>query len=362
MPTPHSRIILPLFLLYIISSFAQNAVTPTNINPMKILFIGNSYTHYNNMPELFAKIAKTKKIKINVVMNAKSNHTFKMHCQRPEMFDAISSEKWDYVVLQGFSRELMFDKEIIDTASLPYFKRIMDSVYSNHSCTNVLLYMTWGYKNGFINNTDTLTFDDMSNRVQNGYEYLSKLFNLSIVPVGQIWKTFRKNNPNIELYQEDGQHPNLLGSYLIASGFYSSIFKTNPVGGYYPKIDSTVAVKIQNTAYKYVNRNLDTFNLNKNSLDFDYERTKKGEYFVNGKAFFPDADSLHWIINNRVINKNSSFQYKFKKEGTYYVKLLVFDKCGTREIYRKATFKAPPQPKSTRKSKPKKNKRTNRKI
>ena len=354
---------LLLFFLFNNSiTFAQSASEQSSINPMKILFIGNSYTHYNNMPAIFEKLSKSKKIKIDVVMNAKSNHTFKMHCERPELFESIRSKKWDYVVLQGFSRELMYDKEVIDTASLPYFKRIVDSIYTNHNCTNVLLYMTWGYKNGFVSGMDSLTYDDMSSRVQRGYEYLSELYNLSIVPIGQIWKSFRRNNPNVELYQEDGQHPNIYGSYLIASGFYSSIFKASPIGGYFPKIDSTLANKIQNTAFKYVSKNIDSFNLRKNTLDFDYTRTKKGEFFAYGSANFPSADSLHWLLDNKIISKNRDLEYKFRREGTYYLKLLVFDKCGIREIYRKAVFKSPSPPRSNKISKPKRNSRTKRKI
>ena len=125
------RFIFPVLFLSL-NLIAQTVDQQSTINPMKILFIGNSYTHYNSMPELFERLAKSKKIKIDVVMNARSNHTFKMHCQRPEMFETIRSKKWDYVVLQGFSRELMYEKEVIDTASLPYFKQILDSVYSNH--------------------------------------------------------------------------------------------------------------------------------------------------------------------------------------------------------------------------------------
>lgn len=350
-----------ILLCFTFNLFAQGQST-TDINPMKILFIGNSYTHYNNMPEIFEKIAKSKKIKIDVVMNAKSNHTFKMHCQRPEMFEAIKAEKWDYVILQGFSRELMHEKSIVDTATIPYFKRIMDSVYSNHSCTNVLLYMTWGYKNGFNNNQISLTYDEMSNNIHNGYKYLSELYDLSIVPIGEVWRSFRKSNPEVDLYQEDGQHPNLIGSYLIASGFYSSIFKANPQGGYIPKIDSTLASKIQGTAYKYVASNMDTFDLRRNTLEFNYERTKKGDFIATGKANFPSADSLEWVIENKEISNNPDFKYKFKKAGTYFIKLVVFDECGVREIYRKAIFKAPQAPQRNKKSKPKKSNKTSRKI
>ena len=78
---------------------------------------------------------------------------------------------------------------IVNKKSLPFAKQIVDSIQANSSCTQVVLYMTWGYKNGFISGIDTLNYEDMSARVQRGYEYLSELYNLSIVPIGQVWKS-----------------------------------------------------------------------------------------------------------------------------------------------------------------------------
>ena len=100
-----------VFIFFFCFPFLVFSQLPSKeINPMNILFIGNSYTHYNNMPFIFKNMAVSKNIKINVEMNAKSNHTFKMHAQRSEMYSAIRSKKWDYVVLQGFSRELKYEK------------------------------------------------------------------------------------------------------------------------------------------------------------------------------------------------------------------------------------------------------------
>src|SRR5690606_15913872 len=79
--------------------------------PQNILFIGNSYTHMNKMPALFDKIAEAKGVKMHVEMNALSNHSFKMHSLRPELYTKLRERKWDYVVLQGFSRELSYPKE-----------------------------------------------------------------------------------------------------------------------------------------------------------------------------------------------------------------------------------------------------------
>ena len=106
--------------------------------PMRILFIGNSYTHYNNMPLLFEKMAKSKGIKLEVTADAKSNHSFKMHAERKELFETINSQKWDYVILQGFSRELAQETKIIDSLTLPFAKQILDSIYMQ--VTNVPMY------------------------------------------------------------------------------------------------------------------------------------------------------------------------------------------------------------------------------
>jgi len=91
----------------------------TFAQPMRVLFVGNSYTHYNNMPKLFEQMADSKGVKLEVLMDAKSSHTFQMHSKRPELYKSINSAKWDYVVLQGFSRELAQERPVIDSMSIP---------------------------------------------------------------------------------------------------------------------------------------------------------------------------------------------------------------------------------------------------
>lgn len=104
---------------------------------MRVLFVGNSYTHYNNMPKLFTDIANSKNINVDVHMSAKSSHTFKMHSERTDLYQDIQREKWDYVVLQGFSRELSTDIETIDSMVVPYVKRITDSIYHQNPCATI---------------------------------------------------------------------------------------------------------------------------------------------------------------------------------------------------------------------------------
>ena len=345
------------YLLFLVVFFLSFLVLPQlqnkEINPMNVLFIGNSYTHYNNMPFIFQKMAVSKNIKINVEMNAKSNHTFKMHSARTEMYDAIRSKKWDYVVLQGFSRELKYSKEHIDTSSLPYFKIILDSIYAVNPCTNVLLFMTWGYENGYteLDSSSTETFQEMTNSVENGYKYLSSQFNLPIVPVGQIWNLFRQKYPNIKLYQEDEQHPNMNGSYIAASSFYSSIFKTSAENSFMPKMDSIVGKNIQKFTFNELNNLLDTFLLNQNTIRVTNESKGKSAYIAKGYSNFLNADSLVWDLGNGTKLNSKIFTYQYKLPGTYLIKLTVFDKCGVREIYKKLVFKPFVKPKNKKQAK-----------
>ncbi|MEY4522286.1 MAG: hypothetical protein RIT10_1471, partial [Bacteroidota bacterium] len=243
------KLLITLLLLKLSVSYATEK--------KNILFIGNSYTHYNNMPKIFDQLASSKGYDLNVEMFAKSSHTCKMHSERKDLYEKIGSKKWDYVVFQGFSRELFYRPAHLDTSFLPYFNRIIDSIYSNHSCTNVLLYQTWGYKNGYELDSNQVSYQEMSDRIAMGYQYVSDKYALPIVPVGQVWETVKTNYPSINLYTEDNQHPSLYGSYLVACTFFTAILKSSPIEGYKGAVSDKDAEVIQQTAYDFVTLNIE---------------------------------------------------------------------------------------------------------
>ncbi|MES2799116.1 MAG: PKD domain-containing protein [Bacteroidota bacterium] len=340
-------------LLGFFSITSSKAQADPNPNPMNVLFIGNSYTHMNKMPEMFEQIAISKKMKIEVTMDAKSNHTFKMHSERPELYQSINSKKWDYVVLQGFSRELMYDYSQIDTASIPYFNKIVDSIYANNPCTNILLYMTWGYKEGSTLIPEADTYLHMSERIANGYKYLSNIYDFPIVPVGDVHKYVRENYPTINLYHEDNQHPMPVTSYLIASSFYTAIFKSEPTDAFIPKsVKPEEAKLMQESAYKVVNASIDTYKLRKNTLEVNYERTKTGAFYAYCKSHYANATSVTWDFGDGFTSNEKNVAHHYKAAGTYFIKLTVMDDCGTRKIYRKVYFKEPVPPSHTKPTQP----------
>ncbi|MFN5441221.1 MAG: DUF4886 domain-containing protein [Flavobacteriia bacterium] len=323
--------ILIAFLSVVILAHAQ---------PMRILFVGNSYTHYNNMPKLFEQMAESKGVKLEVLMDAKSSHTFQMHAKRAELYQNIKATKWDYVVLQGFSRELAQDKSVIDSASIPYLKQLLDSIYANNSCTNVMLYQTWGYDNGYKDDSLGLdwSYQTMSDRIHQGYLYVSEQLNLSIVPVGKVWETVKENHPEIVLYQEDKQHPSLAGSYLSAACFYAALFKTEPVVSFTSKLDIKQASTIQEIAGALVLMNKNRYRINENTVEIDVRLSPENKKVVHLSANYPNAKNVVWDFGDGMTETAFKTRHVYGKPGNYEIKIKVQDSCGERLLKRKVTI------------------------
>ena len=307
--------------------------------PIRVLFIGNSYTHYNNMPKILEEMAKSKGMNVDIQMDAKSNHTFEMHAQRPELYQSIKKNKWDYVVIQGFSRELAQDTAAIDSLSLPYIKQILDSVYANNRCTNVFMYQTWAYQNGFQQDSLPINWDyqTMSDRVHYGYNYVADKFNLAVVPVGKAWEAICTNYPEIKLYQEDLQHPTVTGSYLTAACFYAALFRSQPKVTYHANLDAKTAVQLQELAGTTVLTNKNRYGINVNTVDIEVKLNDANKKVVHYSANFPNANSVIWEFGDGFTAPTPKARHIYAKPGIYEIKVKIQDACGQRILKRKVT-------------------------
>ena len=92
-----------------------------------------------------------------------------------------------------------------------------------------LLYMTWGRQKGLAEE-GFKDYDSMQARLTEGYLEIAKELNLRVAPVGEAWKAALRIDPNLELWQGDGSHPTLEGTYLTACVFYSTLYQQSPAG------------------------------------------------------------------------------------------------------------------------------------
>src|SRR5437867_11832659 len=92
-----------LFVLCSCSSFG-NCGNAQDASCTRVLFIGNSYTFVNDLPNMFAKLARSGGHKVEVGMAAKGGWQLSKHIQSPETLDTLNSIKSNFVVLHEQSK------------------------------------------------------------------------------------------------------------------------------------------------------------------------------------------------------------------------------------------------------------------
>jgi hypothetical protein len=229
---------------------------------LRALFIGNSYMGVNNLPSMVSNLSASLGDNLIFDSNSPGGQTFQNHVANPINYQKMAAQSWDYIILQGQSQEPSFPFEQVNSQTLPYAVQLADSAKAIQPCSQVNYFMTWGRQNGDPQWDSISTFDKMNGRLRDAYLRIADSANAAVSPVGVAWKYVRDNHPNINLYQQDGSHPSLEGSYLAACVFYSSLFHKSSVGSSYnPGIDPSTATILQAVASSVVLDSLTTWNL-----------------------------------------------------------------------------------------------------
>ena len=220
--------------LFIIFAFIL-ALSSKAQDTIKVLFIGNSYTYVENMPDLFRHIADSAGYKVKTQMFAPGGVSVgdisqgtQAHMNNPLVYENIRSDKWDYVVLQDNQGRFVLDYGQFPSSSLVIqgHLQIRDSVLKNNPCAKMIWFAGWGVKNGYppYGNTGI----EMINRIAANYQFLNDTAHQIIAPIGGAWKKIILTNPSFDLFSSDEMHPSLEGAFLTANVIYSTIFRDNP--------------------------------------------------------------------------------------------------------------------------------------
>ena len=180
----------------------------------KVLFIGNSHTYFNDMPAMFKAMGKGFKEvgDIHTTMLAHPYKTLDYHMNQKEVRFNILYGEYDYVVLQQGAHPFSGEEELIKCS------KVINEFIKQSGATPVA-YMTWSQKSE----------PEKQEEMTNAYINMAKEIGGILAPVGKVFEVLRKNNPEIELYNEDGGHASVIGSYIAAATILTSIFKINPL-------------------------------------------------------------------------------------------------------------------------------------
>lgn len=198
-----------------------------------VLYIGNSYTYVNDLPKMVSDIAASSGEHITYNSNTPGGCTFSQHCSNQSM-TLIQAGGWDIVVLQEQSQLPSFPLWQVEQLCFPYAQQLVDSIYAHNPGAEPMFYMTWGRKNGDTDSANVAefpvlgTYEGMDSMLCERYTYMAETNHASLCPVGRVWRHLRTNNPEIELYANDGSHPSVAGTYAAACAFYVMFFHRNP--------------------------------------------------------------------------------------------------------------------------------------
>ena len=212
---------------------AQTEAEPVILDKSKhydFLFIGNSYTQYNTMPEqIFAKIIKAAGYDVTVTRITKGGwyliNSAKSTDEVGAKVDAaFAKTKFEYVVLQEQSTcPALEPGKFYDGV-----RQLTAKAKANGA--EVVLYSTWGRKAGHsVLNTNGWTNETMTWKIAAPYEAIGKELGLDVAFAGLAFRdVYSKNNTKVNIYDNDLTHPSYAGSYLAAMTIFAKITGVDP--------------------------------------------------------------------------------------------------------------------------------------
>ncbi len=213
-----------LFSADAVSAQPQQPVKPGRGCTTRVLFLGNSYTYFNDLPAIVSELAKAgHQCRLETRMVAPGGKTLKDHWESAASREALNSQAWDFVVLQDQSTlgiNLYFEGQTRvggDEIFRPYAERWANEIRKHHATP--VFYLTWARR------------ATPADQAALNYAYISaaKTTRSLVAPVGLAWAQVRQTDPGIDLYYRDGAHPSPAGSYLAACAIYAAIFGKSPV-------------------------------------------------------------------------------------------------------------------------------------
>lgn len=204
-------ILLAALALCLASGFHARA----SAKRLRVLFIGNSLTYYNQLPSIVEALAEASGQKgFDFRMIAFPNFSLEDHWNQGEALRSIKQGGWDTVVLQQGPSASMEGRQVL----LEYARRFSEEIHRVGA--KPALYMVWPFRD---RNPDF-------KGVAESYRQAAKAAKGLLFPVGEAWRAALKRDPKLDLYSPDGLHPTPSGSYLAALVMYEQLYGRSPIG------------------------------------------------------------------------------------------------------------------------------------
>lgn len=176
---------------------------------MRILFLGNSFTFFHDLPEIVSQMLSCE-VRAHTRGGARLAEQLNPETEMgAKTLKALREEKWDYVILQ--------EQSFAPVGSFEAFSKsvkALSSLIKENGATPVL-YATWAYREGTEKLRSTgLSYTEMADSLRNNYSKAAKETGALMADVGTL---FTKIRAIVNPYEKDDYHPSEAGTILAAS-------------------------------------------------------------------------------------------------------------------------------------------------
>ncbi|RLB65808.1 MAG: hypothetical protein DRI90_00980 [Deltaproteobacteria bacterium] len=229
---------------------------PTD-RPLRLSFIGNSFTHQGPIPHLVRDLAASVGWPAPMVdYSAPGGETLEGHQTIPESLTLVDAGQWDFVVLQEYSTRPT------DNAGDPVaFKSAATWFYDRSKLASpeaqVVLYETWArhpdhpiYPGTFSQPAEMQAqlrfhYNDAADGYIPSNAAAAPATDVQVAPVGDAWEQHLADSDPLRLHGTDDYHAGPNGRYLNALVLYSTIYGVVATGVSELGLDSQDAQRLQ---------------------------------------------------------------------------------------------------------------------
>lgn len=182
---------------------------------LRVLFVGNSYTYYNNLIQVVSLISDSLDTKLICTKSTVGGTNLGEHWNEQKGLlskSLIRNGHYNIVVLQDHSM-----RPIEAPDSLLFYGQLFCHLI-NDKGAKPFIYNTWSREKT----------PETQPIINESYSKLSATCNAVRVRVGDCWQEYLKRSPNSNLYFSDGSHPSNLGTFIAALCFVKAILGRLP--------------------------------------------------------------------------------------------------------------------------------------
>lgn len=180
--------------------------------PLRVLFLGNSLTYVNDLPQMVEALGAHGARRIETGMIAGPNYGLEDLWGEQRVHGSIRSGHWDVVVMQQGPSALPESR-----ANLVAWAKKFAELIREHGAEPAL-YMVWP--------SSDRAFDRQ--RVAESYRVAARECRCRLLPAGEAWQAAWKKSGRLSLYGADGFHPSSDGTFLAAVVIWSALTGESP--------------------------------------------------------------------------------------------------------------------------------------